>query len=205
MGLGGPGAIQKGLGMAQRGLGGSGGSFGGFRGSCCLLEGSEDVPEVSWGVQGVLPLSLPLSYEGTKGPPWGHCVKVGDTVSSLRTSQGKWGHRVTVSHLKVGDTPTVSHLKVGASLCPPDGVTPQSWGHTTVSHPKVGDTPTCYTPKLGSVREVGVPHVYTMASHPKVGDPPLGTHSVRPPLQTALFPWGGSGGHPLFLGLRFIS
>ena len=127
--------------MAQRGLGGSGGSFGGFRGSCCLLEGSEDVPEVSWGVQGVLSLSLPLSYEGTKGPPWGHCVKVGDTVSSLRTSQGKWGHRVTVSHLKVGDTPTVSHLKVGASLCPPDGVRPQSWGHTTVSHPKVGVCP----------------------------------------------------------------
>ena len=77
MGLGGPGAIQKGLGMAQRGLGGSGGSFGGFRGSCCLLEGSEDVPEVSWGVQGVLPLSLPLSYEGTKGPPGGIASKLG--------------------------------------------------------------------------------------------------------------------------------
>ena len=54
MGLGGPGAIQKGLEMSQRGLGGSGGSFDGFRGSCCLLEGSEDVPEVSWGAQGVL-------------------------------------------------------------------------------------------------------------------------------------------------------
>ena len=179
--------------MAQRGLGGSGGSFGGFRGSCCLLEGSEDVPEVSWGVQGVLPLSLPLSYEGTKGPPWGHCVKVGDTVSSLRTSQGKWGHRVTVSQ-----------LKVGASLCPPDGVRPQSWGHTTVSHPKVGDTPTCYTPKLGSVPEVGVPpHPHHGVTSQSWG-PPLGTHSVRPPLQTALFPWGGGGGHPLFLVLRFI-
>ena len=51
VGLGGPGAIQKGLEMSQRGLGGSGGSLGGF---CCLLEGSEDVPGVSWGVQGVL-------------------------------------------------------------------------------------------------------------------------------------------------------
>ena len=192
--------------MAQRGLGGSGGSFGGFRGSCCLLEGSEDVPEVSWGVQGVLPLSLPLSYEGTKGPPWGHCVKVGDTVSSLRTSQGKWGHRVTVSHLKVGDTPTVSHpkvgdaptvshLKVGTALCPPDGVRPQSWGrpHSVTAQ------------SWGPSQRWECPHIPTMASHPKVGDPPLGTHSVRPPLQTALFPWGGSGGHPLFLGLRFIS
>ena len=52
--LGVPGAIQKGLEMFQRGLGGHGGSLGGFRGSCCLLEGSEDVPEVSWGVQGLL-------------------------------------------------------------------------------------------------------------------------------------------------------
>ena len=40
--------------MAQKGLGGSGGSLVGFRGSCCPLEGSEDVPEVSWGAQGVL-------------------------------------------------------------------------------------------------------------------------------------------------------
>ena len=37
--------IQKGLGMSQRGLGGSGRSLGGF---CCPLEGSEDVPDVSW-------------------------------------------------------------------------------------------------------------------------------------------------------------
>ena len=43
--------IQKGLGMFQRGLGVSGRSLGGF---CCLLEGSEDVPGVSWGVQSVL-------------------------------------------------------------------------------------------------------------------------------------------------------
>ena len=50
-GSGGPVAIQKGLEMSQRGLGGPGGSLGGF---CCLLEGSEDVPGVSWGVQGVL-------------------------------------------------------------------------------------------------------------------------------------------------------
>jgi len=28
-------------------------SSGGFRGSCCLLEGSGDIPEVSWGPQGV--------------------------------------------------------------------------------------------------------------------------------------------------------
>ena len=54
MGLGSPGAIQKGLVMSQRGLGGSGRCLGGFRGSCCLLEGSEDVPEVSWRAQGVL-------------------------------------------------------------------------------------------------------------------------------------------------------
>ena len=54
MGLWGPGAIQKGLKMSQRGLGGSGRCLGGLRGSCCLLEGSEDVPEVSWGVQGLL-------------------------------------------------------------------------------------------------------------------------------------------------------
>ena len=43
--------IPKGLGMFQRGLGVSGRSLGGF---CCLLEGSEDVPGVSWGVQSVL-------------------------------------------------------------------------------------------------------------------------------------------------------
>ena len=202
VGLGGPGAIQKGLEMSQRGLGGSGGSFGGFRGSCCLLEGSEDVPEVSWGVQGVLPLSLPLSYEGTKGPPWGHCVKVGDTVSSLRTSQGKWGHRVTVSHLKVGDTPTVSHLKVGASLCPPDGVRPQSWGHTTVSHPKVGDTPTCYTPKLGSVPEVGVPprphHGVTSQSW----GPPSGDPFCAPPIADCTVPMGWERGAPFIFGIK---
>ena len=202
MGLGGPGAIQKGLGMAQRGLGGSGGSFGGFRGSCCLLEGSEDVPEVSWGVQGVLPLSLPLSYEGTKGPPWGHCVKVGDTVSSLRTSQGKWGHRVTVSHLKVGDTPTVSHLKVGASLCPPDGVRPQSWGHTTVSHPKVGDTPTCYTPKLGSVPEVGVPPRLHHGVTSQSWGPPYGDPFCAPPIADCTVPMGWERGAPFIFGIK---
>ena len=175
--------IQKGLGMAQRGLGGSGGSFGGFRGSCCLLEGSEDVPEVSWGVQGVLPLSLPLSYEGTKGPPWGHCVKVGDTVSSLRTSQGKWGHRVTVSHLKVGDTPTVSHLKVGASLCPPDGVRPQSWGHPHV-------TPQSW----GLSQRWECPHIPTMASHPKVGDPLWGPIQCVPHCRPHCSHGVGAGG-----------
>ena len=53
-GSGGSWSHPEGLGMSQGGLGGSGGSFGGFRGSCCLLEGSEDVPEVSWGVQRVL-------------------------------------------------------------------------------------------------------------------------------------------------------
>ncbi len=37
--------IQKGLGVSQRGLGVSGRSLGGF---CCPLEGSEDVPDVSW-------------------------------------------------------------------------------------------------------------------------------------------------------------
>ena len=180
VGLGGPGAIQKGLEMSQRGLGGSGGSFGGFRGSCCLLEGSEDVPEVSWGVQGVLPLSLPLSYEGTKGPPWGHCVKVGDTVSSLRTSQGKWGHRVTVSHLKVGDTPTVSH-------------------------PKVGDTPTCYTPKLGSVPEVGVPPRLHHGVTSQSWGPPSGDPFCAPPIADRTVPMGWGWGHPLFLDLSFIS
>ena len=208
--------------MAQRGLGGSGGSFGGFRWSCCLLEGSEDVPEVSWGVQGVLSLSLPLSYEGTKGPPWGHCVKVGDTVSSLRTSQGKWGHRVTVSHLKVGDTPTVSHLKVGASLCPPDGVRPQSWGHTTVSHPKVGDAPTvshpkvgtalCHpdgvrhqswdTPKLGSVPEVGVPpHPHHGVTSQSWG-PPSGDPFCAPPIADSTVPMGWGRGAPFIFGVK---
>ena len=183
--------IQKGLGMAQRGLGGSGGSFGGFRGSCCLLEGSEDVPEVSWGVQGVLPLSLPLSYEGTKGPPWGHCVKVGDTVSSLRTSQGKWGHRVTVSHLKVGDTPTVSHLKVGASLCPPDGVRPQSWGrpHSVTAQ------------SWGLSQRWECPHIPTMASHPKVGDPSGDPFSASP-IADRTVPMGWGRGAPFIFGIK---
>ena len=120
----------------------------------------------------MLPLSLPLSYEGTKGPPWGHCVEVGDTVSSLRTSQGKWGHRVTVSHPKVGDapavshpkvggtpvvshpevgkTPTVSHPKVGDTSVSPQWCPTQSWGHSTVSHPKVGDAPTVSHLKFGT-------------------------------------------------------
>ena len=150
----------------------------------------------------MLSLSLPLSYEGTKGPPWGHCVKVGDTVSSLRTSQGKWGHRVTVSHLKVGDTPTVSHLKVGESLCPSDGVRPQSWGHTTVSHPKVGDTPTCYTPKLGSVPEVGVPpHPHRGVTSQSWG-PPSGDPFCAPPVSDSTVPMGWERGAPFIFGIK---
>ena len=145
---------------------------------------------------------------------WGHlCVtpmvsdpKAGDTPQCHTPKLGtprqchisKLGHLCvppTVSHPKVGDAPTVSDLKVGDTF-----VSPQ-W---------------CLTPKLGTLHSVtpqswslsqrwDCPHIPTMASHPKVGDPPLGTHSVRPPLQTALFPWGGGGGHPLFLGLSFIS
>ena len=51
MGLSGPGVIQKGLGMFQNGPVGSGEFSGGFKGSCCLLEGSRDVSELSCGVQ----------------------------------------------------------------------------------------------------------------------------------------------------------
>ena len=61
--------------MSQRGLGGSGRSLGGFRGSCCLLEGSEDAPEVSWGVQGVLMwvwgvLEPSRKFGGVPERPW---------------------------------------------------------------------------------------------------------------------------------------
>ena len=74
-GSGGSWSHPEGLGMSQGGLGGSGGSFGGFRGSCCLLEGSEDVPEVSWGVQGVLMwvwgvLEPSRKFGGVPERPW---------------------------------------------------------------------------------------------------------------------------------------
>ena len=110
-----------------------------------------------------------------------------------------WGHPHSVTPQKVGTPPQCHTSKLGT----PHSVTPQSYGQLCVT-PMVSD------PKVGTPQSWGLsqrwecPHIPTMASHPKVGDPHLGTHSVRPPLQTALFPWGGGGGHPLFLGLRFI-
>ena len=47
-----PGFTQKGLEVSQIDPIGPGGSSGGFRGSCCLLEESGDVLELSWGPQG---------------------------------------------------------------------------------------------------------------------------------------------------------
>ena len=144
---------------------------------------------------------------------WGHREQLEDFPGEV----GAPRHRVTPQswgHLCV--TPMVSDPKLGTlhSVTPqswgrPDSVTSQIWDSSVSPQwcqtPKLGTPPQCHSPKLGSVPEVGVPpHPHHGVTSQSWG-PPLGTHSVRPPLQTALFPWGGSGGHPLFLGLRFIS
>ena len=110
-----------------------------------------------------------------------------------------------VSDPKAGDTPQCHTPKLGTprqchisnlgQLCVPP----------MVSDPKVGDAPTVSQPKVGVCPRGGSAPTSPPWRHiPKLGTP-LGTHSVRPPLQTALFPWGGGGEHPLFLGLKFIS
>lgn len=102
--------------------------------------------------------------EGTKGPPWGHCTEAGNTMTSSRTSRGKWGYGITVPH-------------------------PHSWGHPhvtlRVSHARVGDIPTPHarvedTPSV-SHHEVGDTCVTPVVSQPKVGDTPQGTSSVSTP------------------------
>ena len=71
-----PGFTQKGLEVSQNDPAGPRGSSGGFRGSCCLLEESGDVLELSWGPQEGLessrrvwrcPRGVSLRSEGPQG------------------------------------------------------------------------------------------------------------------------------------------
>src|SRR5699024_2011518 len=131
-------------------------------------------------------------------------------LGALRRS---WGHREQLEDFP-GEVGAPRHRVTPQSWGCLHSVTPQSWGHPHSVTPQSSEQ--LCVPPMVSDHKVGThqswrlsqrwecPHIPTMASHPKVGDPHLGTHSVRPPLQTALFPWGGGGGHPLFLGLRFI-
>ena len=145
---------------------------------------------------------------------WGHREQLEDFPGEVgaprhRVTPQSWGRLCVtpmVSDPKAGDTPQCHTPKLGTprqchisnlgQLCVPP----------MVSDPKVGDAPTVSQPKVGVCPRGGSAPTSPPWRHiPKLGTPPLGTHSVLPPLQTALFPWGGGGGHSLFLGLRFIS
>ena len=145
---------------------------------------------------------------------WVSPSRRGDKRTPLGALRQSWGHCEQLEDFP-GEVGAPRHRVTPQSWGCPHSVTPQSWGHphsvTPQSCEQLCVPPMVSDPKVGTPQSWGLsqrwecPHIPTMASHPKVGDPHLGTHSVRPPLQTALFPWGGGGGHPLFWGLRFIS
>ena len=152
---------------------------------------------------------------------WGHREQLEDFPGEVgaprhRVTPQSWGRPRSVTHQSWGHPCSFTprswknpHSVTPQSWGRPDSVTSQSWDSSVSPRwcqtPKLGTPPQCHSPKLGSVPEVGVPpHPHHGVTSQSWG-PPLGTHSVRPPLQTALFPWGGGGEHPLFLGLKFIS